>query len=100
MDNFTIIPTNYSDAGKLFGMFAIRNTAECICICAPLLMLLLLLSPFGLTGTVILTASVVVPVGGFTLMGIRDDSLFRFIRCYRRYRRYRHIYLYKGGAYL
>lgn len=30
------IPTNYTDAGKLLGAFALRHVAECAAICLPL----------------------------------------------------------------
>ena len=30
------IPSNYTDAGKLLGAFALRQVAECAAICLPL----------------------------------------------------------------
>ena len=52
MEPSIFIPTNYTDAGKLFGMFEIRNVIECVILCIPLVLLTILLSPFGITGTI------------------------------------------------
>ena len=54
MENEYIIPANYTDAGKLLGAFEIRSAAEAVLLCVPLALILLKLSPFGLTGTVVL----------------------------------------------
>ena len=57
MENEYIIPANYTDAGKLLGAFEIRRAAEAILLCVPLALILLKLSPFGLTGTVVLVSA-------------------------------------------
>lgn len=44
------IPSNYTDAGKLLGAFALRQVAECAAICLPLAAMVFLLCPLGLTG--------------------------------------------------
>ena len=90
------IPTNYTDAGKIFGMFETRHVVECAIVCIPTLILLILLSPFGLTGTIILCASVIVPLGGFTLIGVQDYSLFTFLRIHRRFTKRKRILTYRG----
>ncbi len=96
METTVHIPTNYTDAGKLFGMFEIRNAIECAVICIPLLWLVFTLSPFGLTATISIAGVLVIPIGGFALMGIADHSLFTFLRLYRKWRKNRGVLLYRG----
>ena len=100
MDSTIYIPANYTDAGKVFGMFEIRNVAECAILCIPITILNIMLSPFNLTGTLILLLVLDIPIGGFALMGVQDDSLFSFVRCYRRYRKNRRILLYRGSQWV
>lgn len=100
MDSITYIPTNYTDAGKLLGMFEIRNVVECTILCIPLLLLTFALSPFGLTATVIIGAIFIVPIGGFSLIGVQDYSLFTFIRIYRRWSKNRRIVTYRGSQWV
>ena len=94
--NLCLIPTNFTDAGKLFGMFEIRNAIECAILCIPLLMLVIALSPFGLTGTIILGGILLIPAGGFALLGVRDHSLFTFLRLFLIWRKRRGILIYRG----
>lgn len=97
METTVHIPTNYTDAGRLLGMFEIRNSIECVILCIPLIWLVLTLSPFGLTGTIIMLCAVVIPIGGFALMGISDHSLFTFLKVYRNWRKNRGILLYRAS---
>lgn len=90
------IPTNYTDAGKILGMFETRNVIECVLVCIPVLLLLILVSPFGLTGTIILCTVAVVPLGGFSLIGVQDYSLFTFLRLHRCYKKNKRILTYRG----
>ena len=94
------IPTNYTDAGKLLGAFALRHVAECAAICLPLAALVFLLCPSGLTGKIIVCAVLVVPAGGFALLGVQDNSLFTFARLYRRWRKNRRILIYRGSQWI
>lgn len=94
------IPTNYTDAGKLLGAFALRHVAECAAICLPLAALVFLLCPLGLTGKIIVCAVLVVPAGGFALLGVQDNSLFTFARLYRRWRKNRRILIYRGSQWV
>ena len=100
MEPTVFIPTNYTDAGKLFGMFEIRNVIECAILCIPLGLLTVFLSPFGLTGTIILVTVLLVTVGGFALIGVQDHSLFTFMRIYRRYRKNKRIITYRGTQWI
>lgn len=96
MESMIVIPTNYTDAGKLLGMFEIRNVVECAILCIPITLLCILLSPFGLTGTIILVMVLDITVGGFALIGVQDDSLFTFLRIYKSYRNNKRVITYRG----
>lgn len=101
MDNTIIyIPNNYTEAGRIFGMFEMRNAAEALLLCIPLVLLTILLSPFGLTGTLIIATVLVVSVGGFALIGIHDYSLITFFRLHRRWRKNRRILTYRGTKWI
>ena len=94
------IPTNYTDAGKLLGAFALRHVAESAAICLPLAALVFLLCPLGLTGKIIVCAVLVVPAGGFALLGVQDNSLLTFARLYHRWRKNRRILIYRGSQWI
>lgn len=96
MEPTIFIPTNYTDAGKLLGMFEIRNVVECAVLCIPLTLLCILLSPFGLIGTIILIMVLDITVGGFALIGIQDNSLLTFLRIYKRYKDNKRMITYRG----
>ena len=100
MEPTVFIPTNYTDAGKLLGLFEIRNVIECLILCVPLALLTIWLSPFGLTGTIILVTVPVIAVGGFALIGVQDLSLFTFLRIYIRYRKNKRILTYRGTQWI
>lgn len=100
MEPTVFIPTNYTDAGKLLGLFEIRNVIECFILCVPLALLTVWLSPFGLTGTIILVTVPVIAVGGFALIGVQDHSLFTFLRIYTRYRKNKRILTYRGTQWI
>lgn len=100
MEPTVFIPTNYTDAGKLLGLFEIRNVIECLILCVPLALLTIWLSPFGLTGTIILVTVPVTAVGGFALIGVQDLSLFTFLRIYTRYRKNKRILTYRGTQWI
>lgn len=93
------IPANFTDAGRLFGLFEVRNGVEAAVLCAPAAGLCILLArvlPVSVTMKVVLSLFLLVPAGGFALIGIRDDSLTRFLRIYLHWRRSRRILLYRG----
>jgi len=89
------IPTNYTDAGRLLGVFEVRNAIEALIFGIPLIVIILFASPFGLTATIITAAVIVVPLCGFALIGIRDYSLLTFLRLYYAWRKGRRILSYK-----
>ena len=96
MEPTVFIPTNFTDAGKLLGMFEIRNVVECFILCVPIALLAILLSPFGLTGTIILVTVLVISIGGFAMIGVQDYSLFNFLRIYNRFKKNKRIITYRG----
>lgn len=88
MDEITVaIPVNFTDAGKLFGMFEIRNAVEAVLLCVPTAMLFMRILPFGALVKIGMVSSVVVIIGGFALIGIGDMSLLEFLRLYIRYKK-------------
>ena len=92
------IPTNFTDAGRAMGLFELRNRAETALLTLPVLYLCLALLPLPLTPKIIVTMAVVIPLGGFGLLGISDDSLTRWLACWWRWRRGRRIITYRGEA--
>ena len=85
------IPVNFTDAGKLFGVFEIRNAVETVLLCIPILFLCLALLP-----QIIVTMTILVPVGGFALIGIGGDSLTRWLKAWINWRKHRRMIFYRG----
>lgn len=95
------IPANYTDAGKVLGFFELRNVIEAAVLAVPTVLgcvALAQLTPFSLTVKLVLSLCLLVPVCGFALIGIRDDSLSGFLLTYLRWRRGRRILIHKGGT--
>ena len=69
------IPANYTDAGRLFGLFPIRNTVEAAILAIPTLFLCFRLLPFTLTTNIVITMALVVPTAGFALVGLYAGHL-------------------------
>ena len=90
------IPTNFTDAGRVMGVFELRNLVETVIQTVPVLYLCIAFLPFALTTKIIVTLTVVVPLGGFGLIGINDDSMTRWLGSWWRWRRGRRIILFRG----
>ena len=90
------IPTNFTDAGRVMGVFAIRNLVEAVLLTLPVLYLCLAFLPLSLTPKVVVTLFLIVPLGSFGLIGISDDSLTRWLGCWWRWRKRRRLMLYRG----
>lgn len=86
---------NFTDAGRLFGLFEIRNAVEAVFICVPLATLLMRILPFGLLWRIGIASAVTVITGGFALIGIGDMSLLEFLKQYIRFKRQAKILTYK-----
>ena len=91
------IPVNFTDAGKLAGMFPIRNTIEALILALPVVFCCLVFLPFDLTTRIMASMVAGVPLGGFTLIGVQDDCLSRFLRSWWMWRRRRSILTYRGS---
>ena len=90
------IPSNFTDAGRVFGLFEVRNVIETVILTIPLIYLCFALLPFGLTTKIVITLSVAVPVGGFGLIGIGGDSLTRWLKSWWVWRQHRRLMFYRG----
>lgn len=90
------IPVNFTDVGKLFGVFEIRNAVETVLLCVPVLLLCLALLPLTLMPKIIVTLSLLVPLGGFALIGIGGDSLTRWLKAWFHWRKQRRMLFYRG----
>ena len=97
MDSETYnIPVNYTDAGKLFGLFEIRNAIEAVVLGLPVLGLCATLLPLTITWKIIVTLCLLVPTVGFALIGLKDDSLTRYLKTWWTWRRRRRVLTYRG----
>lgn len=92
------IPSNFTDAGRVMGLFEIRNLVEAVLLTVPALYLCIALLPLSLTPKIIVTLAIIVPIAGFGLIGISDDSLTRWLGAWWRWRRGRRILFYRGEA--
>jgi hypothetical protein len=90
------IPANYTDAGKLFGLFEIRNMLEAVIISVPIIAICFRFLPFSLTAKIIIKIIIVVPSAGFAMMGINGDSLSRYLKAWFGWRKKRRILTYRG----
>ncbi|MDO4990112.1 MAG: hypothetical protein Q4E45_06355 [Eubacteriales bacterium] len=90
------IPNNFTDAGRVFGLFEIRNLIEALVLTLPLLLLCFRLLPFSFTVKLVVALSAAVPIGGFALIGVGDDSLTRWLGSWWRWRRAKRQIHYRG----
>lgn len=90
------IPTNFTDAGRVMGLFELRNLVETVIMTLPVLYLCIAFLPFELTTKIIVMLVIVVPLGGFGLIGINDDSMTRWLGSWLKWRRGRRIILFRG----
>ena len=90
------IPTNFTDAGRVMGIFELRNLVEAVILTVPVLYLCIASLPLDLSTKIMVTLVVVVPIGGFGLIGINDDSLTRWVKDWWRWRKKRRIIQFRG----
>ena len=69
---------------------------EAVILVLPFAFCIFKLVPLSLTWKIILSSVFVIPVGGFALMGIRDDPLSIFVRTWFEGRKNRKILEYRG----
>ena len=92
------IPANFTDAGRVLGLFEVRNVIEAALLAVPALYLCLALLPLALTPKIVVTIMVVIPLGGFALTGIRDDSLTRWLKGWLHWRKRRRMLYFRGES--
>ena len=92
------IPANFTDAGRIFGLFEIRNVIEALLLGVPVLALSFRFLPFALTTKIIVTLIFFIPVAGFAMMGISGDSLSRYLKSWLGWRKSRRVLTYRGEA--
>ena len=90
------IPANYTDAGRLFGFFEVRNAIEAVLLGVPILFFCVTCLSLEVSVKIFVTIFLTVPIAGFALIGLRDDSLTRFLRCLFRWLRKRWAITYRG----
>lgn len=90
------IPTNFTDAGRVMGLFELRNLVEAVILTIPVLYICIALLPLSVTPKIIVTLVIVIPLGGFGLLGVNDDSLTRWLGSWWRWRRHRRLITYRG----
>ena len=90
------IPTNFTDAGRVMGLFELRNLVEAVVLTIPVLYLCIAFLPSALSTKIMLTLVVIVPVGGFGLIGVNDVSMTHWLEDWWRWRRRRRIILFRG----
>ena len=90
------IPTNFTDAGRVKGLFELRNLVEAVVLTIPVLYLCIAFLPFALSTKIMVTLVVIVPVGGFGLIGVNDDSMTRWVKDWWWWRSRRRIILFRG----
>ena len=90
------IPVNFTDAGRLFGMFEMRNAIETVLVPVPILFFCIICLPLSLMPKIIVTMVLLVPIGGFALIGINGDSLSRWLTCWWHWRKQRRMMFYRG----
>ena len=83
-------------AGRVMGLFEIRNLIEAVLLTLPILYLCLAFVPLSMTPKIIVTLTVLVPVGGFGLIGVSDDSLTRWLGSWWHWRKGRRLITYRG----
>jgi len=90
------IPANYTDAGRVLGQFPVRNAVEAIILALPPAYFCFAYLPFGLTVRIIFALVLSVPLGGFALGGVNDDSLSAFLKSCLLWLVRRKIIFYRG----
>mgnify|MGYP006872125718 CR=1 FL=1 len=82
------IPSNFTDAGRVMGLFELRNLVEAVLLTLPALYLCIAFLPLALTPKIIVTLTIIV------LIGISDDSMTRWLGSWWKWRRSRRIILF------
>ena len=74
-----IIPTNYTESGKLLGgLIALRNAVETIILLTGIGYIETII-PMTQTVRIVVMVLTMLPIGLIALMGIDDDSMFEYL---------------------
>ena len=63
MNETYYIPANFTDAGRVIGLFELRNLVEAVILVLPVLYFCLVLLPLELTAKITVTLIIVVQIG-------------------------------------
>lgn len=92
------IPTNYTDAGRILGLFPLRHLIETIFLVFPITILSIRYIQLPISPKIIVILTIVIPLGGFGLMGIDGDSLGQWIGGWWHWRRRRQQLFFRGAV--
>lgn len=62
------------------GTFSIRNALEALVCVVPIVFLVMMLPVFAMLTRLMIALVLAVPIGGFTLLGVHDESMLQFFR--------------------
>lgn len=96
--DYYFIPANYTDSGKVLGIFPVRNLIEAAILGLPILFLVFRCLPLTLSWRIMVGMTLTVPASGLALIGIDDAPLSAFLRIWYQWRRHRRIIEYRGAA--
>ena len=96
MHNTYFVPVNYTDAGKLFGVFAVRNSIEAVLLAVSATLLVWRFPLISFSTKLFAVVVIAVPLAGFALLGVNDDSLSQFLLLWGSWRKNRTVRLYRG----
>ena len=90
------IPANFTDAGRVLGLFEIRNLIEAALLALPTLYLCLSRLPLAISQRITVSLVITVPLAGIALIGVNDDSLTRWLKSWWLWHRHRRIMFHRG----
>ena len=96
MQENNFIPANYTDAGKIMGTFPIRNALEALVCVVPIVLVVMMLPVFAMLTRLMIALVLAVPIGGFTLLGVHDESMLQFLQTWLQWHRNRGKLFYRG----
>ncbi|WP_409967713.1 hypothetical protein RFF05_14250 [Bengtsoniella intestinalis] len=96
MTSYYRIPTNYTDAGRILGMFPLRNLIETMLLVLPVTVLAIQYIHLPISPKIVVILTVIIPLGGFGLMGIGGDSLGQWVGGWWRWRQKRQQLFFRG----